>query len=127
MPPMAAILRIGTRGSPLALAQAGEVVAALARADADLAAPDAVEAVPIRTSGDRIQDRPLADVGGKGLFTKELDEALLARTIDAAVHSMKDIPSLIPEGLVIAAVLEREDPRDALFPTGPAASLAGLP
>ena len=83
------------------------------------------EIVPIKTSGDRILDRPLADAGGKGLFTKELEEALLADRIDIAVHSMKDIPAVLPRGLVIAAVLPREDPADVLVTT--AASLAALP
>ena len=71
--------------------------------------------VPIKTSGDRIQDRPLADLGGKGLFAKELEEALLANEIDCAVHSLKDMPTLLPPGLVLDVVLEREDPRDALI------------
>jgi len=81
--------------------------------------------VAIRTTGDRIQDRPLADAGGKGLFTKELEEALLAGQIDLAVHSMKDVPVFLPEGLAIGAVLPREDPRDA-FISPVAATLAEL-
>ncbi|HUN50306.1 MAG TPA: hydroxymethylbilane synthase, partial [Candidatus Sulfotelmatobacter sp.] len=86
----------------------------------------AIEIVVIRTSGDRIQDRPLAEAGGKGLFTKELEEALLERRIDLAVHSMKDMPTLLPADLVIGALLPREDPRDALIaPT--ARRLAELP
>src|SRR5947199_1065391 len=76
---------------------------------------DAIETVTIKTSGDRIQDRPLSEAGGKGLFTKELEEALLAGEIDAAVHSMKDVATRLPAGLVITAVLEREDVRDAFI------------
>ena len=97
-----AILRLGTRGSPLALTQAGMVRAALApRA---WLRPDRIELVTIRTSGDRIQDRPLAEVGGKGLFTKEIEEALLAGAIDLAVHSSKDMPTVLPAGLTISRV-----------------------
>ena len=102
-------LRLGTRGSRLALAQAELVRDALSKAGS------VCELVSIKTSGDRIQDRPLADAGGKGLFTKELEQALVDETIDMAVHSMKDVPTLLPEGLAIAAVLPREDPRDALL------------
>ena len=80
----------------------------------------------IRTTGDMIQDRPLADVGGKGLFTKEIDAALLAGEIDAAVHSAKDLPSLMPEGIAIAGFLPREDPRDALI-SALADTVEGLP
>jgi hydroxymethylbilane synthase len=106
-------LRIGTRGSALALAQAGEVQRHLLAAH-DLAEAE-IEIVVIRTSGDRIQDRPLSETGGKGLFTKEIEEALLDRTIDLAVHSMKDMPTVLPEGLTIAAMLPREDVRDAFI------------
>jgi hydroxymethylbilane synthase len=92
-----------------------------------LAACDiASEVVTVRTSGDRLQDRPLAALGGKGLFTKELEDALLGNAIDLAVHSMKDVPVLLPEGLQIRAVLQREDPRDA-FLSHRAGSLADLP
>ena len=105
-------LRIGTRGSPLALAQAHLVSEALAAAHP--AAPPA-DIVPIVTTGDRITDRPLADIGGKGLFAKEIEAALLAGAIDCAVHSAKDLETVLPDGLVIAAVLPREDPRDALI------------
>ncbi|MGB7257632.1 MAG: hydroxymethylbilane synthase [Pseudolabrys sp.] len=120
----AAPLRIGTRGSPLALVQAGEVRARLAVAlKRD---PLDIELKIIRTSGDMIQDRPLAEAGGKGLFTKEIEEALLAGAIDIAVHSAKDMPTLLPEGLVLAACLEREDPRDVLI-CHRAKSLATLP
>ena len=109
------ILKLGTRGSPLALAQAREVCARLAAAHADLTPDGAVEIVVIKTTGDRVQDRPLAEIGGKGLFTKEIEEALLDGRIDAAVHSMKDVPTWLPEGLVISTILPREDPRDAFF------------
>ncbi len=119
-------LRLGTRGSPLALAQANEVRARLIAAHPELAAEDAVEIVAITTTGDKIQDRTLAEIGGKGLFTKEIEEALLAGRIDAAVHSMKDVPTWLPEGLEISTILPREDPRDALFSTG-GQDLAGLP
>lgn len=110
---MQARLKIGTRGSPLALAQARDVGARLVQA-CGLAA-DEIEIVVIRTSGDRIQDRPLSEVGGKGLFTKEIEEALLGRQIDLAVHSMKDMATRLPDGLAIGAVLEREDVRDAFI------------
>ncbi len=109
------LLRLGTRGSKLALTQAGLVRDALAAAVPALGAPDAIEIVAIRTTGDAIQDRPLAEAGGKGLFVKEIEEALLARRIDAAVHSMKDMPTLQPPGLEIAAFLPREDARDVLI------------
>lgn len=105
-------IRIGTRGSPLALAQAHETRRRLAAALA--MAADAIEIVTFRTSGDSITDRPLAEAGGKGLFTKEIDEALLAGAVDIAVHSAKDMPTVLPEGTVIAASLPREDTRDAL-------------
>ena len=90
-------LRIGTRGSPLALAQAHETRARLMAAHG--LPEEAFEIVVISTTGDRIQDRPLSEVGGKGLFTKEIEEALLAGRIDIAVHSTKDMPTLLPEGL----------------------------
>jgi len=108
-------INIGTRGSPLALAQAELLASALKRAHPHLAAPGAIEFVIITTSGDRIQDRPLSEVGGKGLFTKEIEDALLDGTIDAAVHSMKDMPTELPTGLVIPCLLPREDVRDAFF------------
>ncbi|MFV0295950.1 MAG: hydroxymethylbilane synthase [Hyphomicrobiaceae bacterium] len=104
-------ITIGTRGSPLALAQAHEARARLMTAHA-LSESD-FEISIIRTSGDRIQDRPLAEAGGKGLFTKEIEEAMLAGAIDMAVHSMKDMPTVLPEGLVIEAILPRADVRDA--------------
>ena len=107
-----ALFTLGTRGSPLALAQANETRHRLAAAHGWEIERIALQV--IRTTGDRIQDRPLADVGGKGLFTKEIDAALLAGAIDAAVHSAKDLPSIMPEGVAIAAYLPREDVRDAL-------------
>lgn len=110
-------LKIGTRKSPLALAQAHLVAEALAEAWPQLAEPGAIEVIPIQTSGDNFTDRPLADVGGKGLFTKELEEALLSGGIDIAVHSMKDMPTILPDGLTIGCMLEREDPRDMLLGT----------
>lgn len=123
---VARVLRIGTRGSPLALAQARLVQAALAAADPAFGAPDAVETVVIRTTGDAVLDRPLAEIGGKGLFTKEIDEALLDGRIDLAVHSMKDVPTVLPDGIVIAAMPERADVRDVLLARG-ARRLAELP
>jgi hydroxymethylbilane synthase len=105
-------LRIGTRGSPLALAQTAAVCQALSRARGLTGA--AVEVKVIKTTGDQIQDRLLADVGGKGLFTKEIEAALASGEIDIAVHSAKDMPTMLPDGLVISAYLEREDVRDAL-------------
>lgn len=119
-----AAIRIGTRGSPLALAQANETARLVARACG--LDPTAVAIVPIRTSGDTIADRPLIEAGGKGLFTKEIDEALLAGRVEIAVHSAKDMPTRLPEGLVIAACLEREDVRDA-FLSKVADTLADLP
>lgn len=122
---MAAIkLRIGTRGSPLALWQAQDVRRLLMAAHG--LPEDAIAITVIKTSGDRIQDRPLSEVGGKGLFTKEIEEALLERSIDLAVHSMKDVATVLPDGLVIPCLLPREDPRDALI-APKAKSLADLP
>ncbi len=109
------LLRLGTRGSKLALTQTGLVRDALARAVPALAAPDAIEIAVIRTTGDVIQDRSLSEAGGKGLFVKEIEEALLTRRINAAVHSMKDMPTVQPPGLVISAFLPREDARDVLI------------
>jgi hydroxymethylbilane synthase len=119
-------LRIGTRGSPLALAQAEETCARLRLIQPALAERGAIEVLVIKTSGDRILDRPLAEVGGKGLFTKEIDEALLAGRVDLAVHSAKDLPTWLPEPLMLAATLTREDPRDALI-AKTARTLAELP
>src|SRR5260370_16295584 len=95
------LLRLGTRGSKLALIQAGLVRDALAAAVPALAAPDAIEIVPIKTTGDVIQDRPLSEAGGKGLFVKEIEEALLTPRIDAPVHTLKDTPPTHPPGLSI--------------------------
>lgn len=120
---MATLFRIGARGSKLSLAQTGLVRASLA---AQLGvAPERLEIVPITTSGDTIQDRRLIEAGGKGLFTKELDEALLQGAIDMAVHSLKDLPTRLPDGVALACVPEREDPRDA-FVSLKARSLAEL-
>ena len=118
------VLRIGTRGSPLALAQAHETRARLMAAHELPEEAFVIEA--ISTSGDRIQDRPLAEAGGKGLFTKEIEEALLAGRIDIAVHSSKDMPTVLPEGLALSAFLPREDPRDA-FIGAAAKSIMELP
>jgi len=106
---MATLLRIGTRASKLALAQAEELRARIAAT----APGTEIELVPMRTSGDR-ETRPLREAGGKGLFVKELDEALLDGRVDVAVHSMKDVPTERPDGLALAALLPREDPRDAV-------------
>lgn len=117
-------LRIGTRGSALALAQAHETRQRLMAAHS--LSEDAFEIVVIKTSGDRIQDRPLSEVGGKGLFTKEIEEALLDQRIDLAVHSSKDMPTVLPDGLALTAFLPREDVRDA-FLSPKAKTLADLP
>lgn len=118
-------IHIGTRGSPLALAQAHETRRLLLAAHAGLE-ENAIEITVIKTTGDQIQNRALAEAGGKGLFTKEIEEALLDRRIDLAVHSMKDVPTELPAGLQITCLLEREDPRDA-FICHIADSLAALP
>jgi len=119
---MAPPLRLGTRGSPLALWQANMVADAL-RAIHGLD-PDAIEIVPIRTTGDQVQDRALAEIGGKALWTKELDRALLAKEIDFAVHSMKDVETIRPPEIAIAAMPPRADTRDRLIGAN---SLAALP
>lgn len=117
-------LRIGTRGSALALAQAHETRDRLMAAHG---LPDrAFEIVAIKTTGDRVLDRPLKEIGGKGLFTREIEEALIEGRIDLAVHSMKDMPTLQPPGLIIDCYLPREDVRDA-FVSPHAASLSDLP
>ena len=103
------MLRLGTRGSKLALTQSNMVRTLIVERG------NPCELTVVKTSGDRIQDRPLADVGGKGLFTKELEQALLAHEVDLAVHSMKDVPVLLPDGLMLAAILPREDTRDAFI------------
>jgi hydroxymethylbilane synthase len=109
----------------MALYQAGLVRDRLRAAHPDLAGEGAVELVAIRTTGDRVQTRLLAEIGGKGLFTKEIEEALIDRRIDLAVHSLKDMETVLPEGLDIGCVLARDDPRDALVSRG--AGLADLP
>jgi hydroxymethylbilane synthase len=106
-------VRIATRGSPLALAQAREVQARLAAVHG--AGAHEFEVKAIKTMGDRIQDRPLSEAGGKGLFTKEIEEALLANEADIAVHSMKDMPTALPDGLAVTCFLPREDVRDAFI------------
>jgi hydroxymethylbilane synthase len=108
--PVATTLTVATRRSALALAQCRAFVAHLGALHPTLE----VRELPIVTSGDRIQDRPLADIGGKGLFVKEIEDALLDRRADFAVHSIKDVPGLLPDGLSIACIPRREDPRDAL-------------
>jgi hydroxymethylbilane synthase len=102
-------LRLGTRGSQLALWQANTVAARIAETGGP-----ACRIVVIKTTGDRLQDRPLSEAGGKRLFVKEIEDALLAGEVDLAVHSSKDMPVVLPEGLTIAGVLPREDPRDAM-------------
>ena len=119
-----ASLRIGTRGSPLALVQARAVRSQLAATMG--VDEDGIELIIIRTTGDIIQDRSLAEEGGKGLFTKEIEEALLDGRVDVAVHSAKDMPTVLPGGLILAACLEREDPRD-VFISRKARALADLP
>ena len=118
------VLRIGTRGSPLALAQARLLRQRLSAAHG--LDDERVLLEVIRTTGDMIRDRPLTDAGGKGLFTKEIEEALARGAIDLAVHSAKDMPTELPAGLVITAVLPREDPRD-VFISRKAKSLPELP
>jgi hydroxymethylbilane synthase len=121
---MTSLLRIGARGSKLSLAQTELTCAALAKhLGADVGD---LEIVPIITSGDRIQDRVLIEAGGKGLFTKELDEALRDNRIDLAIHSLKDLPTLLPDDIALACVPEREDPRDA-FVSLKAKTLTDLP
>ena len=125
---MAPLVRIGTRRSKLALTQSGMMQRAIGRAlgvaDADLL--EAVPLVEIVTTGDRVQDRRLMEIGGKALFTKEIEEALLEGRVDVAVHSMKDVPADQPDGLCIAAVPPREDARDA-FVSEAFATFADLP
>ncbi len=117
-------LKLGSRGSPLALTQARLVAAMLAQSSGNTPAQFPIETFV--TSGDRILDRRLTEDGGKGLFTKELDEALLDRRIDAAVHSLKDLPTRMPPGILLAAIPAREDPRDA-FISSKAKDLMSLP
>ena len=117
-------LRIGTRGSPLALAQAYETRERLSIAFG--LSPDSFEIVVIKTTGDKVLNRPLKEIGGKGLFTKEIEEALLQESIDIAVHSMKDMPVQQPDGLILDTFLPREDVRDA-FVSRIHKSLADIP
>ena len=117
-------MKLGSRGSPLALTQARLVAAMLAQSSGNIPADFPIETFV--TSGDRILDRRLTEDGGKGLFTKELDEALLDRRIDAAVHSLKDLPTRMPPGILLAAIPSREDPRDA-FISAKAKDLMSLP
>ncbi len=117
--------RIGTRGSKLALIQANEVARRIALA-LHAHVEDVTEIVVISTAGDRVQDRSLSEIGGKGLFTQEIEEQLADGRIDVAVHSMKDMPTRLPDGLVIDCLLERADPRDA-FLSSKANSLMSLP
>ena len=119
-------VRIGTRGSAMALHQASLVRERLLAAHPGLAAPGMLELIVIRTTGDRVQNRLLAEIGGKGLFTKEIEQALVDRRIDVAVHSLKDMETLLPPGLDIACVLPRDDPRDVLVSQN-GAGLAALP
>ena len=119
----ATAIRVGTRGSPLALVQTRNFIHLLGQGEETI----------IATTGDAVQDRPLADIGGKGLFAKEIHEALLDNRIDCAVHSLKDLETELPPGIVLACVLKREDPRDVLIPgqssgtPDPADPLAALP
>ncbi len=118
------LLRLGTRGSPLAMAQAHETRDRMIAAHGVSAS--AIEIVPIKTTGDAIQDRALSEAGGKGLFTKELDRALLDGAIDFAVHSAKDLPTALPDGIIITGYLPREDVRD-VFLSPRAKSIVDLP
>ncbi|KAF1861241.1 hypothetical protein Lal_00013967 [Lupinus albus] len=139
--PKVALIRIGTRGSvkfftlsaphsssssPLALAQAYETRDKLIASHSELAEEGAIQIVIIKTTGDKILSQPLADIGGKGLFTKEIDEALLRSDIDIAVHSMKDVPTYLPDKTILPCNLPREDVRDAFISLN-ATSLADLP
>jgi len=119
-------LRIGTRGSAMALYQANLVRERLSAAHPGLAAPGMIELDVIRTTGDRVQNRLLSEIGGKGLFTKEIEQALIDRRVDLAVHSLKDMETLLPAGLDIACVLPRDDPRDVLV-SRDGVALAALP
>ena len=120
--PVQPILRLGTRRSPLAMAQAPEARARLCAAHGwD---ESAVELIPVVASGDKVQDRPLAEIGGKALWTRELDQWLVEERIDAAVHSMKDVETIRPDVIAIAAILPRADKADRLLG---AASIAEIP
>jgi hydroxymethylbilane synthase len=119
-------LRVGSRGSPLALAQTHQVIALLKEAFPTDPAVHNLTLIPITTTGDRIKDRPLAELGGKGLFAKEIQQALFANEIDFAVHCLKDMETILPSGLTLAAILKREDARD-VFISSKAPSLQALP
>lgn len=119
------IIRIGSRASKLAIAQSEEVKSRLLAAYPHMR-PEQFEIVPMTTTGDAVQDRTLSEIGGKGLFTKEIEDALLEGAVDIAVHSMKDMPTVLPDGLVIPCLLEREDPRDA-FISNTAVGIDALP
>lgn len=119
-------IRIGTRGSALAVAQAEEVKRRILNAFPEQLDANRIHIKKIMTTGDRIQDKSLTEIGGKGLFTKEIEEALFAGTVDIAVHSMKDMTDVLPDGLTINCILEREDPRDA-FISPIAKTIADLP
>jgi hydroxymethylbilane synthase len=123
--PLPKTIRIGTRASKLALAQSEEVKRRLLAAHPSMR-EEQFEIVPMTTTGDAVQDKTLNEIGGKGLFTKEIEEALLDGSVDIAVHSMKDMPTVLPEGLIIPCLLEREDPRDA-FISNSATGVDGLP
>ena len=120
------VLRIGTRGSPLALAQTHNVRDLLIAAHPELQHEGAVEVVVIQTTGDKVLDRALSEIGGKGLFTKELDESMMDGRIDLAVHSMKDVPTWLPDGIVLPCMLPREDVRD-VFISNKAKTFDALP
>lgn len=117
-------IRIGTRGSPLALAQATAVRAAIAKAER--IEPEDIELLVLKTTGDIVRDRSFAESGGKGIFTKEIDEALISGRVNLAVHSAKDVQTILPDGLAIAAAPLRADPRDAFLSTR-AKSIETLP
>ena len=115
----AALVKLGTRGSPLALAQAYLTRDLLKKAHPELAEEGAIQIKIIKTTGDKVLNQPLADMGGKGLFTKEIDDALLDGRIDIAVHSMKDVPTWLVPGTILPCNLPREDTRDAwISPSG---------
>jgi len=119
------LIKIGTRSSQLALFQAEQVRMALVKAHS--LQPTQIEICPMSTQGDRITDQPLTQIGGKGLFTQEIEQALLERRIDIAVHSTKDMPTLLPEGLQLGTFLSREDPRDAFIARDKGMKIATLP
>lgn len=125
-PAKTSTLKIGTRGSPLAMAQAYLTKQLLQNQFPELNEEGALEIVIIKTTGDKVLNQPLADIGGKGLFTKEIDDALMDGRVDIAVHSMKDVPTYLPQGMLVECNLEREDVRDA-FICPSAATLADLP